>query len=56
LAFLTQASAKGTTIGGLRKMLFGAEQQEKTSQVIDDDTPTGGTAAQRWRAGRRSHG
>jgi len=46
LAFLTQElSAKGTTIERLRKMLFGAST-EKTSQVIDDDTPTGGTAAQ----------
>ena len=46
LAFLTQElSAKGTTIERLRKMLFGAST-EKTSQVIDDDTPTGGTAAE----------
>jgi transposase len=46
LAFLTQElSAKGTTIERLRKMLFGAST-EKTSQVIDDDSVTGGTAAQ----------
>ena len=46
LAFLTQElSAKGTTIERLRKMLFGAST-EKTSQVIDDDTATGGTADQ----------
>jgi len=46
LAFLTQElSAKGTTIERLRKMLFGAST-EKTSQVIDDDTSTGGTATQ----------